>query len=400
MSRFLLFLLGVVSALGPASIDMGLPALPTLENSFGIEPGQGGLTLSFFLLGFGLSPVISGLLSDRYGRKRILLGSLLLFSASSLLCFYSNSFSWLLLFRLAQGCFAGASVALPIAIIRDQASEAEAGHYIAKIAVIVGIAPMIAPAIGAAVLEVTGWREIFLVQGLLGLVLAIWAKLALAIPSDIQGVKFAGFRGLFLSGKAVFDTTDFFAPTLIYAALFSMMFSYLTGAPAIFIDEYGLGKYQLISVLALTSLGMFLGSLLNSFLVRNKLAHPLALIKIPCVFAVIVSLVFLGSVVAGRPPYVLVAACCCLCILMFGISAPSTNHQAIYALQSNKGLGAGLIRTLQMVFAGLSGAAVSFIAVYLGPVKAVALMMTIMSLLAFFTFIRWDRLSTREVHSK
>lgn len=401
MSRFLLFLLGTVSALGPASIDMGLPALPALENSFGIEHGQGALTLSIFLLGFGLSPVISGLLSDRYGRTRILLSSLVLFSTSSILCFYSSSFFWLLVFRLAQGCFAGASVALPIAIIRDQVSEAEAGDYIAKIAVIVGIAPMVAPAVGTAVLEVAGWREIFLVQGLLGLVLAILAKLVLANSVDVHGAKLAGFRALLMRGKTVFSTTGFFAPTLIYAALFSMMFSYLTGAPAIFIGEYGLGKYQLILILALTSMGMFLGSLLNSFLVRNKLAHPLVLIRIPCVFAVIVSLVLLGSVITGRPHYVLVAACCCLCIFMFGISAPSTNHQAIYALQSNKGLGSGLIRTSQMIIAGLSGSGVSFLALHLEALKAVAILMTLMSLLAFVTFVRWNQSSnTGELQSE
>jgi DHA1 family bicyclomycin/chloramphenicol resistance-like MFS transporter len=307
------------------------------------------------------------------------------------LCYLATSFTWLLIFRLLQGVFAGASVALPIAIVRDQVSEASAGPYIAKIAMIVGLAPMVAPALGTLVLEFSGWRGIFLMQALLGFVLTTYILRALAEPQAFTPSHFAGTVDILHRARQVYSNKGFLVPTLIYSTLFSAMFSFLAGAPAVFIEGYGFSEYQLIAVLALTSFGMFSGSLLNSYLLKHKRARPVTLIRVPCAVTAAAATVLLVVALTGQPHYGLVTACCWLCVFMFGLSAPSSNHQAIYALNTHKGLGAGFIRTTQMLIAAVAGSVVSLLAVTFNALLASAIMMTAMAWVALLTFVGWNQ---------
>lgn len=112
-------MLGALAALPPLSIDMGLPAIPAIEASFLGANGQGPLTLSLFLLGFSVSPLVCGSLSDRYGRKPVLLFGLVLFSLSVGACSFSSTLGNLLGYRLLQGIGAGFCVVMPFAIVRN-----------------------------------------------------------------------------------------------------------------------------------------------------------------------------------------------------------------------------------------------------------------------------------------
>lgn len=386
-----LILLAMVSALGPMAIDMGLPALPALEQGFGLTTGQGALTLTVFLLGFGLSPVLSGLLSDRFGRKRVLTVSLFTFSLLALLCSLAESYTWLLIFRMLQGIFAGASVALPIAIIRDQVSEARAGPYIAKIAMIVGLAPIVAPALGTVVLTLSGWRGIYLTQAGLGLALTAWSLGSLSDRPDFTPGRFAGVAGILRSARAVYGNRGFLLPTLIYATLFSAMFSFLAAAPAVFIKGFGFSEFQLILVLALTSCGMFAGSLLNSYLLKHSHTKPVILIQVSCMVAFVAGLLLITIALTVQPHVSLIVLCCWMLVFVFGISAPSCNHQAIYALDTHRGLGAGFIRTIQMLLAAAAGTATSLLTTLIPAMTAFALVMAVMATAALLTFWYWQR---------
>ncbi|HLV77275.1 MAG TPA: MFS transporter [Marinobacter sp.] len=390
-NRTPLVLLAMVSALGPMAIDMGLPALPALEQGFALATGQGALTLTVFLLGFGLSPVLSGLLSDRFGRKRVLTVSLFAFSLFALLCSLAENYTWLLIFRVLQGLFAGASVALPIAIVRDQIAETRAGPYIARIAMIVGLAPIVAPALGTLVLTFSGWRGIYLAQAALGLALTVWCLASLSDRPDFKPGRFAGIVGILRSARQVYGNRGFLLPTLIYATLFSAMFSFLTAAPAVFIQDLGFSELHLILVLALTSCGMFSGSLLNSYLLRHSHAKPVTLIRISCMVAFMACLLLAMIALATQPHYSVIVLFCWLLVFVFGISAPSSNHQAIYALDTHRGLGAGFIRTIQMLMAAAAGTATSLLTTLIPALTAFALVMAVMATAALLIFWYWQR---------
>lgn len=138
-------LFGAICALGPLSIDMGLAGIPLMEREFSSRPGDGALTLSVFLAGFCVTPLLSGLIADRYGRRNTLLVSLALYALAALACAFSTDFVVHLLSRAMQGAAAGACVVLPFSIIRETLAGATARAYIANLTAAVGMAPLVAP---------------------------------------------------------------------------------------------------------------------------------------------------------------------------------------------------------------------------------------------------------------
>src|SRR5580692_11394111 len=116
--RFTIFLASI-GALTSLSIDMSLPAVLAIEHEFGVAAGRGGLTMSLFFAGYALTPLAGGPLADRFGRRPVLLVSLILFAVSALACAMSPSYAVLLACRLLQGCASGVATTLPLAIVRD-----------------------------------------------------------------------------------------------------------------------------------------------------------------------------------------------------------------------------------------------------------------------------------------
>src|SRR6201997_4831978 len=164
-----------IMALNPLAMDMMLPALPNIRSDFGIaDPNHPQLVLSTFLFGFGIGQFVMGPLSDRFGRRPVLLGGMVIYALASLLTIGAPSFEALLLARALQGLGTSATRVIATSIVRD----CYAGRRMASVmslAMMVFIAvPVIAPSFGQAVLLVTHWRGIFLVLSLYGFVSLVW----------------------------------------------------------------------------------------------------------------------------------------------------------------------------------------------------------------------------------
>lgn len=142
-------LLGALSMLPPFSIDMGLPALSIMAQSLGTTSAGASLSLSVFMLGFALAPLCYGPLSDRYGRRPLLLVGCAVFVAAGVGCAASGSLPILLFWRFIQGAGAGAGFVLVLAVIRDTFEGAAARARLSYVTLVMGVAPMVAPKIGA-----------------------------------------------------------------------------------------------------------------------------------------------------------------------------------------------------------------------------------------------------------
>jgi len=158
-----------VTALLPTSIDLYLPALPRLTREFGVPEALVNLTLILFFLGMAGSMLLWGPLSDKYGRKPVLLAGLALFSAASLACAASASIWQLILFRVLQSFGAGAGVAVNNAILKDVFSGRERERALAAVITMILVAPVVAPALGGFLLQIMPWRGLFVLLGGLGL---------------------------------------------------------------------------------------------------------------------------------------------------------------------------------------------------------------------------------------
>src|SRR3954468_11580307 len=170
-------LLGMLSAFAPMSVDMYLPALPSMTQALGAGPGLVQLTLSAFFLGFALGQLVYGPLSDRYGRRRPLLAGLLLYTVASLLCAVTPSIWTLILARLLQGLGACAGPVLARAVVRDLYDRDRAARMLSLLFLVLSAAPLLAPTIGGQILIWVGWRAIFLLLTLFGVVSLVSAAL-------------------------------------------------------------------------------------------------------------------------------------------------------------------------------------------------------------------------------
>ena len=173
-------LLGALTAMTAFATDMSLPALPTLGIAFDAPPERVQLTLSLFVLGYGGGQLFYGPLSDRFGRRPMLLAGLAVYTLCGFACALAPDIEVLLLARLAQGLGGCVGPILGRAIVRDHWSGVRAAQTLSYVTFVFALAPMVAPLLGAALLERFGWRAIFLAFGVFGLLLLAWTWLGLA----------------------------------------------------------------------------------------------------------------------------------------------------------------------------------------------------------------------------
>lgn len=347
-------ILAGIGALPPLSIDMNLPAIPEIEAAFQAAKGQGSLTLSLFLLGFSVAPMLGGPLSDRYGRKRTLLVALLLGALAAFGCALGASFHLLLLARLIQGVACGVCVLVPLAIVRDTQTGAAARRKLSAIMFVGGVAPLLAPILGGWLLLAGGWASIYGVQGAMSLVLfgLVAAGVAETLPPERRNridakSMVAGYRSLFSSPR-------FLAFALAQAFAFGCMFSYIAGSPGLMLGEMGLTEQHYSYVFACTSCGVLAGSLVSGILgrwevhARSIIATALALMVV-AVAAVFVLTWGQGVRLLVLLPLLFVVMGC------FGVILPNALSEAVAPWGNMAGAASGAVNALQMlVRAGVS----------------------------------------------
>jgi DHA1 family bicyclomycin/chloramphenicol resistance-like MFS transporter len=375
-SLFALFL-GALAALPPISIDMALPALGPIAHALQVTPGTAQLTLSLFMAGFALSPIAYGPLSDRYGRRPMLLLGLLLFTLGGFTCALSGSLNLLLFARFVQGAGAGSGMTLAMAMVRDLFVGKKAQGRLAVITVVTNVAPMIAPALGAALLSHLGWRAIYIATGLCGLLLllVIFSSLHETAPHQqpqhepLLTVMTRAYRRVFGHRRAM-------AYIVLNALGFSWMFAYITGSPLTFIDTFHTSPSLFAVLFACTGAGIVAGATLNGRLAQRGVGIKWLLlsgvITAACCTSALVLLTLARSMSLWSflPLLVLTTA-------SFGMVAPSAAHGALEPLGEVAGVGGGLLASMQMLFAAGTSSVVAMLFPRLGVIAMTGSMCTL-----------------------
>ncbi|MFT4196898.1 MAG: Bcr/CflA family efflux MFS transporter [Pseudoxanthomonas sp.] len=384
-------MLGLLSALPPFGTDAGLPGLPALQAEFGIGVSQAAQTLTLFLLGFALGPVLFGPLSDRYGRKPVLLLGVALFSAATLGCALAGSMHTLLALRVLGGVGAGAAASLPAAIVRDVYRDEQGLSRQSYVALVNGVAPLLAPLLGAALLACAGWRGIYATLAVLGAALFALAAFGYAetAPLDAAAPRArGGALGATAAGyRAVLGDRRYLLATGVLAAVFGTMFAYITGSSAVFMDVLGASPTVYAALFAATAAGTIAGAACNTRLARHwgprrVLAGAVAGNLLACA-------VLLGAAGAGLQSIVLTAVLVVASNFCAGIVMPLATHASLRDLGRNAGSAAALQRGLQMVAGAGSGALVGLTGA--PPLLAMALAMAASALLALVLLLVLQR---------
>jgi DHA1 family bicyclomycin/chloramphenicol resistance-like MFS transporter len=256
-----------IMALNPLAMDMMLPALPNIRSAFQLaEANRPQLVLSMFLTGFGIGQFVMGPLSDRFGRRPVLLGGMILYSVASLLAIAAQSFEMLLLARVAQGLGTSATRVIATSVVRD----CYAGRRMASVmslAMMVFIAvPVVAPSFGQAVLLLSQWRGIFVALMVYGVVALIWSALRMpeTLPREMR--KSLAVRDVLSAFRQTITNRQTLGYALACGAVWGAMFSFVFSAQQVFTDVYKLGHYFPLAFAAV-AIGVAIAGFLNSRLV-------------------------------------------------------------------------------------------------------------------------------------
>ncbi|WP_243544066.1 multidrug effflux MFS transporter [Pseudodesulfovibrio tunisiensis] len=251
------FALAFIIGASAMSTDMYLPALPMLVKQWGVSEAQGGLTLSMYFVAYSISMLIYGPLSDRYGRRPIMLFGLIFFSLASLLCATAQDMSQLIAYRVLQSIGAGAGTAVGTAMCRDSFEGALRQRVYAYIGVIIGVAPIVAPSLGGLILEVAAWQWIFVVQGLYGLAALVCAWcMADTLPQEDRTAEI----GFITRYRTLFRNREYMMATVVFCLVMAPFYAHLATSPFIYMKFFGLDQGDFARFFALNALGMMLGA--------------------------------------------------------------------------------------------------------------------------------------------
>jgi DHA1 family bicyclomycin/chloramphenicol resistance-like MFS transporter len=386
-SAAFVILLGAMSAMPPLATDMALPALGHIAQSLQTTSGLSALTISLFMAGFSATPLLYGPISDRFGRKPVLVAGLLLFAVASLLCAVSTSIGMLLIGRLLEGAGAGAGITIALAIVRDLFSGAAARTRISLVTVVLNFAPVIAPTLGAGILAFASWRAIFgglaIIAFIVVLVSAVGYEESRRLERGRPGAGIlSGYRRLFGNRSCV-------GHFLIYGFGFGSAFAYISGSSLVLIGLYHTTPTEYGLLFACTALGIVFGAAMNGWL-SAKGAHHLPLLPISLVCMIAVTALLTVLAISGPVSLVLLVPLFVLVTFCFGIVAPNASHGTLDPIPEIAGVAGGVLASFQMVCATISSALVSLLFTSFG-LAAVASVMLLFALAAGLAFLLLPR---------
>ncbi|AET68367.1 drug resistance transporter, Bcr/CflA subfamily [Desulfosporosinus orientis DSM 765] len=257
-------ILGSLSAFGPLSIDMYLPALPILTSDLHTSPSLAQFSLTACLLGLAFGQLVSGSQSDVRGRRIPLLIGLAFYTLSSLVCAMSPSIWGLIAFRFIQGVAGSAGIAISRAVVRDLYSGSDMIKFFALLMLINGIGPIMAPILGGQLLQFTSWRGVFLVLGIVGIVMLLSVFFALPETLPVLHRSQGGLRNtLNTFGKLICDRV-FMGYAIPQGLVMAAMFAYISGSPFVIQNIFGASPQMYSVLFAINGIGIILAGQVTS----------------------------------------------------------------------------------------------------------------------------------------
>lgn len=390
LSKRMIILLAAVSALGPVGMQILLPALPVIKQKFYVTNDVAQLTLSLSMLAIAIGTLVYGPLSDKFGRKRVMLVGIVITIFGSIVCFVADSIMLLISGRFIQAFGGAVGLVLARAIVRDVYGPEEAARVIATLVMVMVVLPMMSPALGGELMQRFGFESVFIVIAFASAIafvfLFLWLPETLAKPVPFEGVK-----SMLMTFSKLFASRVFCGYAFCVTFVSVVFFSFISAAPEIMVSvlkrpptEYG---YYFIMIPAGFMTGNYVARHYGRTIsIDNMIAIGASIGVFGIVLALLLQTLGMSSPVALFLPIA-------LAVFGNGITLPNAQAAAINEFPEYAGTASGLTGFLQMAVSSVAAQAVALIfngTVY--PLLGLMLVASIISLLIF----RWGVLNFKK----
>ena len=264
-----IFVLGALTALGPFTVDIYLPAFPIVEAEFGASTATVQVTLAATMIGFALGQLIVGPWSDRVGRRLPLILATSVHVIATLAVAFSPTIEWLIVLRVVQGLGAAAGAVVAMAVVRDLFTGVPMVRMLSRLALVSGLAPVLAPLIGSQLLLVTSWRGTFVVLAVFSAIVLVATALFVRETLPAARRREAGHSTTLQRFRVLLTDRAFVGTVLMADMNFSGLFVYLSFSPFLFQQVYTLDAQQFGLLFAVNSVAVIIGVQTSSYLART-----------------------------------------------------------------------------------------------------------------------------------
>jgi DHA1 family bicyclomycin/chloramphenicol resistance-like MFS transporter len=378
----MIVVLGLLVALGPLTIDMYLPALPRIADELSVSSSVAQLTLTGTLAGLALGQLVIGPLSDSLGRRRPLMAGITLHMVASVMCLFAPNIATLGLARGLQGVGAAAAMVVAIAIVGDLYVDNVAATVLSRLMLVLGVAPVVAPSLGAAVLLHASWHWVFAVLVVLAGALLLVAALALPETLPAAHRRPLRVRGILATYGELLRDARFVILVLVAALGMSGLFAYIAAAPFVLQGRYGLDQQSFALVFGAGAVALIGATQLNVVLLKRF--TPQTIVVWALVASSLAGLFFVGLTAAGVGGLSSFLVPVWLILAAMGLVIPNAPALALSRHPDAAGTSAALLGAAQF---GLGAAVAPLVGVLGNDQFALALAMTVGVVVALFALL-------------
>ena len=355
----LILILGLLSAIGPFSIDMYLPGFPIIAASLQTTPEMVSYSLSSYFIGICAGQMMIGPLLDRFGRKLPLYGGLVIYILSSIGCAFAPTIEVLIVLRLFQAAGGCVGIVAPRAIIRDIFPVHENAKIFSLLILILGVSPIIAPTAGGYITAHFGWHSIFIILAIIAFLLLL--AVIFYLPESKQPDPTFSLRPkpILASFKKVISHPQFYTYSLTGAMASAGLYAYLAGSPFVFMDLYHVTGQHYGWIFAIIAAGLITSSQLNNVMLRKYTSSEIirASLSLQCIIAVVlvVGTYFNWLGLYGTITCIFFYLCC------QGFSFPNSSALSMAPFTKEAGSASALMGSIQMALGAGASAMVGLL---------------------------------------
>lgn len=377
----LLVLITAMLMMQPLSTDLYLASLPSLVSGFGVPVATVQLTLSLFVIGFGGAQLVVGPLSDRYGRRPVLLAGLGLYVAATALCGLSQSITLLIAARFLQALGCCAAVMVARAIVRDAYEAEDSAKLLARASTWVSLGPLLGPVLGSYLQVAFGWRAAFAALGVFSACVMAACILHLPETNEHKNPDATNLRGLAANYRLVLGSREFWLNVMPGALSYGGIFMFISGSSFVLIKVLGVPTQWFGYCFALGVSGYMSGTLVCRRLL--KVLMPEQVLRIGTACSLMAGLYFLAATLLGLWHWAVVVLAMFLAMAAHGINFPVSQAGAVSPFARQAGTAAGLMGAVMMAFAFIIGSIVG--ATHNGTLYPLAILAAVLGTLNFLS---------------